>query len=114
MARKTVVRRLFKYLPVSVELATAMELQAGAEKGEFTGLTIDAENVSSDLSIPPAQNELTTSAQERFEAGGESASSQPRRSRADALKGDLKGSSTTDAPEAGDAPASEDVPWPEE
>lgn len=43
MARKTVVRRLFKYLPVSVELATAMELQAGAETGEFTGITLEPE-----------------------------------------------------------------------
>ena len=100
MARKTVVRRLFKYLPVSVELATAMELQAGAEKGEFEGLTIDAEPLATETKgeSPKAENE----------------NSQPRRSRADALKGDLKGSSTTDAPEAGDAPASEDVLWPEE
>jgi recombination protein RecT len=38
MARKTVVRRLFKYLPVSVEMAQALEAQAAAEIGDF-GLT---------------------------------------------------------------------------
>ena len=35
MGKKTVIRRLFKTLPVSVELATALELQAQSEKGEF-------------------------------------------------------------------------------
>jgi recombination protein RecT len=35
MGKKTVIRRLFKSLPVSVELCRALELQAGAEKGEF-------------------------------------------------------------------------------
>lgn len=43
MARKTVIRRLFKYLPVSVELAQALELQANSESGEFTATTIDGE-----------------------------------------------------------------------
>jgi recombination protein RecT len=35
MARKTVIRRLFKYLPVSVEMARALEIQSCAESGEF-------------------------------------------------------------------------------
>lgn len=35
MARKTVIRRLFKYLPVSVEMARALEIQAQTESGEF-------------------------------------------------------------------------------
>lgn len=35
MGKKTVIRRLFKTLPVSVELCRALELQAGAEAGEF-------------------------------------------------------------------------------
>ena len=43
MARKTVVRRLFKYLPVSVELAQALELQAAAESGDFTAPPIELE-----------------------------------------------------------------------
>ena len=34
MWRKTAVRRLCKYLPLSVEMAAAMTLQAGAESGE--------------------------------------------------------------------------------
>jgi recombination protein RecT len=38
MARKTVVRRLFKYLPVSVEMAQALEIQASTEAGEFVTL----------------------------------------------------------------------------
>ena len=35
MAKKTVLRRLAKYLPMSVEMAKAMELQARAEAGNF-------------------------------------------------------------------------------
>jgi recombination protein RecT len=38
MARKTVVRRLFKYLPVSVEMAQAFEIQGSTEAGEFVTL----------------------------------------------------------------------------
>lgn len=34
MARKTVVRRLFKYLPVSVEMASALELDNRADEGQ--------------------------------------------------------------------------------
>lgn len=36
MARKTVVRRLSKYLPMSVEFATGLQLQDDAERGERT------------------------------------------------------------------------------
>lgn len=35
MGKKTVVRRLFKMLPCSVEMVRALELQAGAEAGSF-------------------------------------------------------------------------------
>lgn len=35
MGKKTVIRRLFKALPVSVELCRALELQAGSEAGAF-------------------------------------------------------------------------------
>ena len=54
MARKTVVRRLFKYLPVSVELAQALELQAGAEMGDFTTIDItpDAEVKTAEAEAP--------------------------------------------------------------
>jgi hypothetical protein len=34
MAKKTVIRQLFKYLPVSIELATAVDLDQQADKGQ--------------------------------------------------------------------------------
>ena len=37
MAKKTVVRRLSKYLPLSPELSQALEIQAMAEAGDFGG-----------------------------------------------------------------------------
>ncbi|NUB24648.1 recombinase RecT [Azospirillum brasilense] len=39
MARKTVIRRLCKYLPMSVELAAAAALEGRAERGETQGLS---------------------------------------------------------------------------
>lgn len=56
MARKTVIRRLFKYLPVSVEMAQALELQAGVEAGEFVGTTISGDMLTIQ---PDAQPEST-------------------------------------------------------
>lgn len=50
MGKKTVIRRLFKVLPVSVELCRALELHAESEAGEFDAslevLQADAERVS--------------------------------------------------------------------
>ena len=86
MARKTVVRRLFKYLPVSVELAQALEIQAAAESGDFTALTIEAE---------PLPAETTTTKTEPTTA-----------KRGSSLKDALK----KDSPEAATAPAPQDVP----
>lgn len=45
MAKKTVIRRLFKYLPVSIELATAVGLDEQAEVGlpQDNPLTIEAD-----------------------------------------------------------------------
>lgn len=45
MAKKTVIRRLFKYLPVSIELATAVALDEQAEDGrpQDNPLTFDVE-----------------------------------------------------------------------
>lgn len=45
MAKKTVIRRLFKYLPVSIELATAVGLDEQSEAGlpQDNPLTIDQE-----------------------------------------------------------------------
>jgi recombination protein RecT len=48
MARKTVVRRLCKYLPLSVEMKTALELGDRGDAGEDTGSIID---------LPPAEVE---------------------------------------------------------
>lgn len=65
MARKTVVRRLFKYLPVSVELAQALELQAGAEMGDFTTIDItpDAEVKTAEAEAPnPSTNKRGSAA----------------------------------------------------
>ena len=51
MGKKTVIRRLFKVLPVSVELCRALELHAESEAGEFDArlevLQADAERVAS-------------------------------------------------------------------
>jgi recombination protein RecT len=41
MARKTVLRRLFKYLPVSVELVTAAQISAKADGDDVFGNVID-------------------------------------------------------------------------
>lgn len=51
MARKTVIRRLFKYLPVSVEMAQALDIQAGAEAGEFVGTTISGDALTIDADV---------------------------------------------------------------
>jgi recombination protein RecT len=59
MARKTVVRRLFKYLPVSVELVKALEIQAAAESGEFEQAEITIE-VESDAVPDPEQKGVST------------------------------------------------------
>jgi recombination protein RecT len=56
MARKTVMRRLFKYLPISIELATAIYQDERGERGEDVGslITIDAEPPA-----PPAVDQST-------------------------------------------------------
>ena len=67
MARKTVVRRLFKYLPVSIELNTALAMDAVADtggdqhlesalKGEYEILPEDFNNAAGD-GEPEAANE---------------------------------------------------------
>ena len=61
MARKTAVRRLFKYLPVSVELSRALALdevgEAGAPQNLDLTLTTEAELVDQPLPELPAQPE---------------------------------------------------------
>lgn len=53
MAKKTVIRRLFKMLPVSIELATAINLDEKAEMGVDQGLVIDA-GTGEILTPPPS------------------------------------------------------------
>lgn len=58
MGKKTVIRRLFKTLPVSVELVKALELQAGAEAGDFDpGLEVveAREQLTHDLNAAAAE-----------------------------------------------------------
>lgn len=54
MARKTAIRRLFKYLPVSSEFATAIALDAKASEGESQNLEAALEG---DYSILPGEVE---------------------------------------------------------
>lgn len=60
MAKKTVVRRLCKYLPKSIELAQALTIEEAAENGEpaFAGLEIDTELIS-DVELPEPEKEGT-------------------------------------------------------
>lgn len=84
MARKTVVRRLFKYLPVSIELASALELHAKTE-GDVDGADLDGvvdmeqlaadaeaadrtENAPAEIAAPSR----TESVKEKLAARGES------------------------------------------
>lgn len=92
MARKTVVRRLFKYLPVSVELAQALELQAAAESGDFTA--------------PPIELEAEVIGGDTAETEGTTFTKPTTPKRGNSLKDALK----KDAPEAAPAPAPQDAP----
>jgi recombination protein RecT len=67
MARKTVVRRLIKYLPLSVELARAIEIDNRVEAGEDMHDMIDVE--STDLPpemIPPPKKTRTQQIKEKL------------------------------------------------
>lgn len=57
MGRKTVLRRLCKYLPVSIELATATETDGRHESGAVIdyGSVLTQENASPDPYLPPAE-----------------------------------------------------------
>lgn len=58
MAKKTAIRRLSKYLPMSVEMAKALQLQAAAEAGDFSEVVLDGELVEE----PTAPGEGVTGA----------------------------------------------------
>lgn len=55
MAKKTVVRRLFKYLPVSIEAVRAVETDERADRGEVVTPQdfIDAEYADRGIEVPP-------------------------------------------------------------
>jgi recombination protein RecT len=70
MAKKTVVRRLFKFMPVSIELQTAIGMDEAAERGEQlnadiipTTVSVVSENKTSDLerSLENKTNKTQTS-----------------------------------------------------
>ncbi len=81
MARKTVVRRLFKYLPVSVEMAQALEIQASTEAGEF--VTLDGIDETPVFTATQPVPELTGETQSQPAASGKGGASRLK----DAIKG---------------------------
>lgn len=56
MARKTVVRRLFKFLPVSIEAVRAADIDEKAERGELVTQQdfLDGEYIDKGVEMPPA------------------------------------------------------------
>jgi recombination protein RecT len=90
MARKTVVRRLFKYLPVSVEMAQALEVQASAEAGEF--VTLDGIDETPVFTATQPVPELTGETQSQPATGGKGG--------ADRLRDAVKSATRTTAPAA--------------
>lgn len=74
MGRKTVIRRLSKYLPMSIELASAVALDSQASRGEqdLEGAFIDGEfsvlDSAADDPAPPAQDEAKATAETKGEA----------------------------------------------
>ena len=80
MSKKTVIRRLFKYLPVSVEMVRAAELTNAEETGNFEALTIESEAISVESTVIPTPTIVTDPEPQ-----------QERPSRADALKASLNG-----------------------
>jgi recombination protein RecT len=76
MAKKTVIRQLFKYLPVSIELATAVDLDQQADRGQQenplgylasaapAAETLPSGNGNGAPALPEAQAEPVVSAQQ--------------------------------------------------
>lgn len=62
MAKKTVIRRLFKYLPVSIELSQAVALDEQAETGQpqDNPLTIDSDSGEITGGLPEQQQQAST------------------------------------------------------
>ncbi len=61
MARKTVIRRLAKYLPKSIEMAQAMALDDAGDAGEpqLAGLDIEDDAILADASVIPEEESET-------------------------------------------------------
>lgn len=71
MALKTVVRRLFKFLPVSIEIQTAVGLDERAEMGlpQDNGAVIDGQFTQvDDAGVDPTTGELTDQRQQQHES----------------------------------------------
>jgi recombination protein RecT len=90
MARKTVVRRLFKYLPVSVEMAQALEIQASTEAGEF--VTLDGIDETPVFTATQPVPELTGETQSQPATSGKGG--------AERLRDAVKSATRTTAPAA--------------
>jgi recombination protein RecT len=59
MAKKTAIRRLSKYLPLSAEMSKALDLQARAESGSFDEPIVLDADITIDGDEPPALPEST-------------------------------------------------------
>jgi len=90
MARKTVVRRLFKYLPVSVEMPQALEIQASTEAGEF--VTLDGIDETPVFTATQPVPELTGETQSQPATSGKGG--------AERLRDAVKSATRTTAPAA--------------
>jgi len=54
MSRKTVVKRLAKYLPISVELSQALEVDNATDTGELAVMDVEIKDVG-EIEVPPAE-----------------------------------------------------------
>lgn len=79
MARKTVVRKLFKYLPVSIEAVRAVEIDEKSDRGEAVTETdfIDTTFVDKGQEIDPVTPQEETEAIEQTEPEPAPAQAQP-------------------------------------
>lgn len=69
MARKTVIRRIFKYLPVSIEIATAIKLDEDADRGEQDNKIViegeyDVEQETGEITPPAIESKADNLAQQ--------------------------------------------------
>lgn len=86
MGRKTVTRRLFKWLPCSLEMATAMLLDEKAERGESQSMAdaLNADYIVTDISYADDEAPQEDSPQEQQEQ--EAAKPQQQKQRPESLE----------------------------